>query len=52
MLTILEHKSSSYAPRTYENAAKADVTIAIAVDYNTAGERLTHKAAGGEVFEA
>lgn len=46
MLTILEHKSSSYAPRTYENAAKADVTIAIAVDYSTAGERLTHKAAG------
>lgn len=46
MLTILEHKSSSYAPRTYENAHKADVTIAIAVDYNTAGERLTHKAAG------
>ena len=45
-LTIQQHKSSSYAPRTYENAAKADVTIAIAVDYNTAGERLTHKAAG------
>lgn len=45
-LTILEHKSSSYAPRTYENAHTADVTIAIAVDYNTAGEKLTHKAAG------
>jgi hypothetical protein len=46
MLTILQHKSSSYAPRTYENAHSADVTIAIAVDYNTAGEKLTHKAAG------
>jgi hypothetical protein len=46
MLTILEHTSSSYAPRTYANAAKGDVTIAIAVDYNTAGERLTHRAAG------
>lgn len=45
-LTILEHTSSSYAPRTYANAAKADVTIAIAVDYTTAGEKLTHKAAG------
>lgn len=48
MLTILEHTSSSYAPRTYVNAAKGDVTIAIAVDYSTAGEKLTHKAAGGK----
>lgn len=48
MLTILEHTSSSYAPRTWANAAKGDVTIAIAVDYNTAGEKLTHKAAGGK----
>lgn len=46
MITILEHTSSSYAPRTYANAATADVTIALAVDYTTAGERLTHKAAG------
>lgn len=46
MIEILEHKSSSYAPRTWANAAEADVTIALAVDYNTAGERLTHKAAG------
>jgi hypothetical protein len=45
-LTILEHTSSSYAPRTYVNAAKGDVTIAIAVDYSTAGEKLTRKAAG------
>lgn len=51
MLTILEHKSSSYAPRTYENAHKADVTIAIAVDYNTAGEKLTHKAAGEKYLD-
>lgn len=46
MIEILEHKSSSYGPRTYANAANADVTIALAVDYSTAGERLTHKAAG------
>jgi hypothetical protein len=46
MLTILEHTSKSYGPRTYANAHKGNVTIAIAVDYNTAGEKLTHKAAG------
>ena len=45
-LTIREHKSSSYGPRTYQNASEGDVTIALAVDYSTAGERLTHKAAG------
>lgn len=45
-LIIQEHKSSSYGPRTYFNAASADVTIAFAVDYNTAGEKLTKKAAG------
>jgi hypothetical protein len=51
MLTILEHTSSSYAPRTYANAAKGDVTIAIAVDYTTAGEKLTHKAAGDKYLK-
>jgi hypothetical protein len=51
MLTILEHTSSSYGPRTYANAAKGDVTIAIAVDYNTAGEKLTHKAAGDKYLK-
>lgn len=45
-LTIREHTSKSYSPRTYANAHKGDVTIAIAVDYTTAGEKLTHKAAG------
>jgi hypothetical protein len=46
MIEILEHSSSSYGPRTYANAHNSDVTIALAVDYTTAGERLTHKAAG------
>jgi hypothetical protein len=46
LLTITEHKSSSYAPRTYHNASVADLTIAFAVDFTTAGERLTKKAAG------
>lgn len=45
-LIIQEHKSSSYAPRTYFNASSADITIAIACDFTTAGERLTKKAAG------
>jgi len=50
-LVIREHKSSSYGPRTYANANDADVTIALAVDYSTAGERLTHKAAGGRYLK-
>lgn len=50
-LDILEHKSSSYAPRTYANAAEGDVTIALALDYTTAGERLTHKAAGDKYLK-
>jgi hypothetical protein len=46
MLTIVEHKSSSYAPRTWHNAKTADLTVAFAVDFTTHGEKLTHKAAG------
>lgn len=42
-MIIQEHKSSSYAPRTYHNASQG-VTLAVAVDFNTAGEKLTHKA--------
>ena len=41
MLILKEHKSSSYAPRTYYNAAQG-VTLAVAVDHNTAG-RGVHK---------
>lgn len=44
MIELLCHKSSSYAPRTYYNASQG-VTLAIAADHNTAGERLTQKAA-------
>ena len=46
MLTIQAHSSASYAPRTHANAHAADLTVAMAVDFSTAGERLTHKAAG------
>ena len=42
---ILEHNSSSYAPRTYHNAQIADLTAAFAIDFSTAGEKLTNKAA-------
>lgn len=48
MINILEHKSSSYAPRTWHNAAQG-VTLAIAVDFSTAGEKLTTKAAGDKI---
>lgn len=50
-LVIREHKSSFYGPRTYANANDADVTIALAVDYSTAGERLTHKAASDKYLK-
>ncbi|WP_455233399.1 DUF4326 domain-containing protein [Geopseudomonas aromaticivorans] len=46
MLDIQEHTSPSYSPRTYANAAGAELTVAFAVDFSTAGEKLTHKAAG------
>lgn len=49
MLHISEHSSSSYAPRTYHNAAQG-VTLALAVDFTTAGERLTTKAAKGRIL--
>ncbi len=46
MIIIQEHQSHKYTPRTYFNAHSGDVTIAMAVDLTTAGEKLTHKAAG------
>lgn len=46
MLEIVEHTSENYPPRTWKNAKAAGLTMAIAADFNTAGERLTHRAAG------
>ena len=46
--SVKEHKSESYAPRTYHNATTGDLTVAFAVDFNTAGEKLTKKAANGK----
>ena len=45
-IEIKAHEARGYGPRTYANAAAGDVTIAVAADYSTAGERLTRKAAG------
>lgn len=45
-LRLLAHTSYSYVPRTKENAQSADVTVAFAVDFSTAGERLTKREAG------
>lgn len=45
-LRLSAHESYSYAPRTGENARGADVTVAFAVDFSTAGERLTQREAG------
>jgi len=42
MITFIEHTSSNYADRTRINAM-ADVTIAMARDYETYGEILTEK---------
>lgn len=50
MLEVREHSSPSYAPRTYYNAAMGSITLAIAVDMSTAGERLTKKAAKERYF--
>ncbi|CAE6821110.1 hypothetical protein R70006_06201 [Paraburkholderia domus] len=46
LLSIEQHTSASYGPRTWANAAGADITVAFAVDFTTAGELLTKRAAG------
>ncbi|WP_454727721.1 MULTISPECIES: YpsA SLOG family protein [Cupriavidus] len=45
-LTLVEHASPRYGPRTRQNAACADVTLAFAIDFETRGEKLTRAAAG------
>jgi len=46
-VTLLEHQSANYAPRTAVNARSADLTVAFACDFGTAGERLTKRMAEG-----
>ena len=45
-LTIQEHSSRKYAPRTEFNAKSAGLTVAFALDFSTMGERLTRRVAG------
>ena len=45
-LQIVEHTSDKYPPRTWANASAAGLTLAIADDFETPGERLTRRAAG------
>lgn len=40
-MKIEEHFSTGYRLRTEHNANSADITVAVAVDFTTAGERLT-----------
>lgn len=47
-VTVSEHPSSGYRARTKYNADSADVTIAFAADYRTAGEQLTASVAGNK----
>ncbi len=48
MIQFYEHSETGYALRTWENAKRADLTIAFAIDFDTAGEKLTRKAAYGK----
>lgn len=45
-LLIKESDSSNYQERTVENAQSACLTVAFAVDFESAGEKLTARAAG------
>ncbi len=51
VLLVNESLSPDYAPRTWYNARSAGLTLAIAADFNTAGERLTHRAAAERFFK-
>jgi len=51
LLTVDEHTSQSYGPRTFFNAAYSDLTVAFACNFNTAGEILTEKASKGKILQ-
>lgn len=48
MIKFYEHDQTGYALRTWENAKRADMTIAFAIDFTTPGEILTRKASYGK----
>jgi len=45
-LSLRAHLEPGYAARTRDNAQGADLTVALAEDFTTAGEKLTHRMAG------
>ena len=45
-LGCLEHNSSKYSPRTYQNVKDSDGTIRLAYSFTSPGERCTKKAIG------
>lgn len=45
-ILVTASASSGYAARTRANAQRYDVTVAFAIDYGSAGEKLTRSAAG------
>lgn len=45
-LKLIAHKSHGYMARTCHNAAEAELTAAFALNFETAGERLTRRMAG------
>lgn len=46
---VSETTSSSYRPRTIQNARNADITAAFALNFSSGGEILTASAAGGKL---
>lgn len=47
-VTVAEHAAATYGPRTKANADAAGLTVAIATDHTTAGEKLTARVAAGK----
>lgn len=47
-ITVTTHASSGYAPRTRHNADSAGLTVAIASDFESAGEKLTARVSAGK----
>ena len=50
-VTVVEHPSSGYRDRTKHNADSAGATVAIATDFDTAGEKLTKRLAGDKIVQ-
>lgn len=47
---VTTENNSNYADRTKTNAEKSNITVAIAKDFSTAGEKLTKQAAGEKYY--